>query len=229
MLFIIDFDGTVAPTDTVDDLLERFADPDWRRIEQQWVDGDINSRQCMAEQIALVSGDEQTLRRFLSSVAIDPAFPEFVHYASTFADLAIVSDGLDFPIQQALRRLGLPDVPVFANHVELRQSGLGLTFPYYEESCTVGSGVCKCSVARTVDAGRELTTVLIGDGRSDQCIANQARYVFAKGSLITYCREKNISHIPFESFADVLATIKGWDIVPYQRRLKERQCPLLEA
>jgi 2-hydroxy-3-keto-5-methylthiopentenyl-1-phosphate phosphatase len=229
MLFIIDFDGTVAPTDTVDDLLDRFADPDWRRIEQQWVNGEISSRRCMAEQIAMVSGNEQTLRRFLSSVAIDPAFPEFVHYASTFADLAIVSDGLDFPIQQALRRLGLPDLPVFANHVELRQSGLGLTFPYYEKSCTVGSGVCKCSVARAVDAGRELTTVLIGDGRSDQCVANQARYVFAKGSLITYCRETNISHIPFNSFADVLATIKSWDILPYQRRLKERQCPLLKA
>jgi 2,3-diketo-5-methylthio-1-phosphopentane phosphatase len=229
MLFIIDFDGTVAPSDTVDELLDRFADPDWRRIEQQWVNGEINSRQCMAEQIAMVSGDEPALRRFLSSVAIDPAFPAFVHYASTFADLAIVSDGLDFPIQQALRRVGLPDLPVFANHVELHQSGLGITFPYYEKTCTVGSGVCKCSVARTVDAGRELTTVLIGDGRSDQCIANQARYVFAKGSLITYCRASNVPCIPFESFADVLATIKGWDIVPYQRRLKEKQCPLLEA
>ena len=35
MLFIIDFDGTVAPADTVDDLLERFADPEWKRIEDK--------------------------------------------------------------------------------------------------------------------------------------------------------------------------------------------------
>ena len=39
MLFIIDFDGTVAPTDTVDALLEQFADPEWRNIEEQWVSG----------------------------------------------------------------------------------------------------------------------------------------------------------------------------------------------
>ena len=33
MLFIVDFDGTIAPTDTVDALLEKFAAPEWRRIE----------------------------------------------------------------------------------------------------------------------------------------------------------------------------------------------------
>jgi len=228
MLFIIDFDGTVAPTDTVDALLERFADPDWRRIEQQWVDGEINSRQCMAAQLALVSEDERTLRRFLDSVTIDPAFPEFVRHASTFADLAIVSDGLDYPIRQALRRL-VASVPVYANRMEFRPRGLGISFPFSSASCTVNSGVCKCSIARTVDAGRGLSTVLIGDGRSDQCVAHQARYVFAKGSLITYCRENDIPYTPFQSFTDVLATIREWDVVPHEVRLKESQCPLVEA
>src|SRR5258708_7958516 len=118
MLFIIDFDGTIAPTDTVDALLENFADPDWYRIEEQWVKGEINSRQCMASQVELVSANERTLRTFLSSVAIDPAFPEFARYASTFAGLAIVSDGLDYPIQQALKRIAFQEIPVYANHLE---------------------------------------------------------------------------------------------------------------
>ena len=74
MLFIIDFDGTVAPTDTVDALLEKFAGPDWLRIEQDWVEGKINSRQCMAAQLALISAGELTLRSFLERVMIDPAF-----------------------------------------------------------------------------------------------------------------------------------------------------------
>src|SRR5437867_5091172 len=80
MLFIIDFDGTVAPTDTVDALLERFADPEWRRIEEQWVSGQINSQQRMAAQIALVKGDRAALMEFLHSVAIDPSFVDFVCY-----------------------------------------------------------------------------------------------------------------------------------------------------
>ncbi|HEV7424735.1 MAG TPA: HAD-IB family phosphatase [Thermoanaerobaculia bacterium] len=224
MLFIIDFDGTVAPTDTVDALLEKFAHPDWRRIEQEWVDGKINSQQCMAAQLALVSADELTLRSFLDHVMIDPSFPAFVRHVSAFADLAIVSDGIDYPIVHAMRKLGL-SVPVYANRMESRPGGLGISFPFCSTSCTVKSGVCKCSVTETVDAGRGLTMVLIGDGRSDQCLAHHAKFVFAKGSLIAYCRDQGIRYSPFESFADVLATIKEWPVRPMEPRVKERQWP----
>lgn len=227
MLFIIDFDGTVAPTDTVDALLETFAGPDWLRIEKEWVDGTINSRQCMAAQLALISADELTLRTFLESVMIDPAFPAFVRHVSPFADLAIVSDGLDYPIVRALRKADVT-IPVFANRTEFRERGIGISFPFSRPSCMVNSGVCKCSVAQTVDEGRGLTSVLIGDGRSDQCVAHQADFVFAKGSLITYCRDNGIPYTPFQSFADVLAAIKGWTVLP-QSRTKETQCPLVEA
>src|SRR5262249_14162440 len=128
MLFVIDFDGTVAPTDTVDALLERFADPEWQRIEEQWVRGEIDSRQCMAAQIALVEGDDDALADFLCSVEIDPHFAEFVQYASGFAELIIVSDGLDYPIAHALGRLGL-SVPFYANRLTFRRRGLGISFP----------------------------------------------------------------------------------------------------
>jgi 2-hydroxy-3-keto-5-methylthiopentenyl-1-phosphate phosphatase len=227
MLFIIDFDGTVAPTDTVDALLETFADPDWLRIEKEWVDGRINSRQCMAAQLALIAAEELTLRTFLENVMIDPAFAEFVRHVSPFADLAVVSDGLDYPIVRSLRKAGF-SIPVYANQTEFRPGGIGISFPYSSASCTVNSGVCKCGVAKTIDARRGLTTVLIGDGRSDQCVAHQADFVFAKGSLATYCRDGGIPYTPFQTFADVLAAIKAWPVVP-QPRAKEKECPLVVA
>ena len=229
MLFIIDFDGTVAPTDTVDALLERFADPEWRRIEDQWVKGQINSQECMAAQLALVSSDRAVLEDFLNSVAIDPAFLAFVRYASTFADLAIVSDGLDYPIRHALRKFDIPPIPIYANRLGFRPRGLDISFPYTDSACAVKSGVCKCAVSRAVDAGRGLTTVLVGDGRSDQCIAREASYVFAKGSLLGFCREENISHIAFDSFADVTAVVRGWNLRPHEKLFEERSCPLAGA
>ncbi|HEX7681662.1 MAG TPA: MtnX-like HAD-IB family phosphatase [Thermoanaerobaculia bacterium] len=227
MLFIIDFDGTVAPADTVDALLEQFADPEWRRIEQEWVAGRINSRECMAAQLALVAAERPALESFLRSVPIDPAFAAFVRHATTFADLAIVSDGLDYPIRHALQGLRNPPLPIFANRLGFRPGGLELSFPYADAACSVKSGLCKCAVTRAVDAGRGLTTVLIGDGRSDQCIARRADYVFAKGSLIRFCETEQIPHIPFESFSDVLAIVKGWNIrQPGDQRIEEKSCPL---
>jgi 2-hydroxy-3-keto-5-methylthiopentenyl-1-phosphate phosphatase len=226
MLFIIDFDGTVAPVDTVDALLERFAAPAWRQIEEQWVSDQIDSQQCMAAQIDLVSGDRSSLEHFLESVDLDPAFTDFVLYASTFADLAIVSDGLDYPIRHALQRPGIPPIAIYANKLGFRTGGLEISFPYTDAACAVNSGVCKCAVSRSLVRGRAVTTVLIGDGRSDQCFARSAGHVFAKGSLRRFCEQERIAHTPFDSFADVLAVIRRWNVLPYDKVLEESACPL---
>ena len=226
MLFIVDFDGTIAPTDTVDALLERFADPEWRRVEEQWITGQINSQECMKAQLALVSADGASLEGFLQSVVIDPFFSDFVQYASAFADIAVVSDGLDYPIRHALQKQGIPPLPLYANRLEFRKHGLDISFPHSDPGCAHRSGVCKCAVARSLDDGRGLTTVLIGDGRSDRCIARSADYVFAKGSLRRYCEDEGITCTSFDSFDDVMAVIRKWNTTQFNQRLRERTCPL---
>jgi 2-hydroxy-3-keto-5-methylthiopentenyl-1-phosphate phosphatase len=225
-LFIIDFDGTVAPVDTVDSLLQRFADPEWKRIEEQWVRGEIDSRECMAAQIALVRGDQAALEQFLHAVDVDPTFVDFVDEVGESAAMAIISDGLDHPIGHVLRRLGI-DIPVYANGLAFRPDGLAISFPYADPQCTAGSGVCKCAAARAVDAGRGLWTVLIGDGRSDVCIARKADYVFAKGSLRRCCEAENINHSPFETFGDVLTVVRGWNARRFEADPREHEWPLL--
>lgn len=223
MLFIIDFDGTIAPVDTVDSLLERFADPQWESIEQQWVRGEINSQECMAAQIALVRGERAVLEEFLHSVEIDPSFVDFVQYVRQFADLAVVSDGLDDPIRHALGQLDVP-IPIYANRLTFRPGGLNISFPYRDAACAVGSGVCKCAIARQINAGRGLSTILIGDGRSDLCIARSADLVFAKGSLRRFCEAENITHIPFETFGELLTIIRGWNAPGLEEPPEEVVC-----
>ena len=51
---LVDFDGTIAPIDTTDLLLERFAAPAWHDIEDDWKAGRIGSRECLVRQIDLV-------------------------------------------------------------------------------------------------------------------------------------------------------------------------------
>lgn len=43
----------------------------------------------------------------------------------------------------------------------------------------------------------------IGDGYSDQCPARFADFVFAKGRLIKYCQQQNITFFEFRNFSDV--------------------------
>ena len=42
-------------------------------------------------------------------------------------------------------------------------------------------------------------TLVIGDGRSDRCVAQEADFVFAKSGLIDFCEKKQL---PFTAFRD---------------------------
>lgn len=42
---VCDFDGTISRADVIDNVLQRFADPSWEGIEQEWLDGHIGSRE----------------------------------------------------------------------------------------------------------------------------------------------------------------------------------------
>ena len=54
LIIFCDFDGTVTTSDVTDVLLEELADPEWKIIEAQWVNGEIDDCECMSEQFALI-------------------------------------------------------------------------------------------------------------------------------------------------------------------------------
>ncbi|MFD2141616.1 HAD-IB family phosphatase [Ancylobacter oerskovii] len=197
--FALDFDGTICPIDTTDFLLESFAEPEWRDIEERWQAGEISSRECLAAQVALIHASEEDVRRALSTISLDPDVPHFVAAARRLgAEVSVVSDGFDVSILPLLAAAGL-DLPVTCNRMlPIGGNRWTASFSNGNEGC--GSGTCKC--ASTAD---KQPLVLIGDGRSDFCLARRADFVFAKGSLAAYCAEESLPHLAISSFADALA------------------------
>lgn len=215
---LCDFDGTIAVDDTTDTLLERFGRSGWEALESDWRGGRINSRDCMAGQVALLDMSRDELDAHLDARELDPAFGSFVDSAHAQGmHLVVVSDGLDYAIRRILARTGFESLPVVANH--LRRVGdreWALQFPHASADCRIGSGTCKCARVR---AAHE-RTLLIGDGASDFCVAENADFVFAKGKLIQHCKAQNIPHAAIDGFADALpllpALISG-KLVPAPR------------
>jgi carboxylesterase len=205
---LVDFDGTIAPDDPTDRLLERFADPGWREIEAAWQGGQTSSRECMARQVALLRATPDALDEQIRSVQIDPGFPTFLEFCGRHgADVTIVSDGFDRVVSAALRSVRL-SVPFFANKLEWQGGNRWrLAFPHAQSDCRVGNANCKCSHAQW----SVLTPhVVIGDGRSDFCMSTCADYVIAKGPLATYCRSRGQTHASFANFDEATAHLSAW-------------------
>ena len=209
MLFVIDFDGTLSVRDTVDAMLERFAGPEWGAVEQEWLDGHITAVQCMQKQLRMVKTDHMTLESFFRGIQLDASFLPFYKHVSQFSKVAIVSDGLDHAIKVAMKNAALPELPIFANKLHFVPDGIDISWPHRNTACSAGNGVCKCAVARGLSGG-DMRVVLVGDGKSDACLAREADVVFAKGSLIKYCEQNDIPHYKFQTFADVLTKVRTW-------------------
>ncbi|MEO5349309.1 MAG: HAD-IB family phosphatase [Magnetococcus sp. YQC-3] len=199
---LCDFDGTIVRDDVTDALLERFALPEWRALEEEWQAGRIGSRACMSGQVALLRVMPAELDRFLDRIEIDPDFSSFVGHAHRLGwKVTVVSDGVDYAIRRILNRHGLGHLPVFANHLEhLDGECYRLSFPHANPDCLPLSGTCKCHVARQSGSMH----ILIGDGASDFCAASVVQMVWAKAALLRHCRERGLPHRPFTCFSDCL-------------------------
>jgi 2-hydroxy-3-keto-5-methylthiopentenyl-1-phosphate phosphatase len=202
-LIIVDFDGTVVRQDATDLILERFALPEWRAVEQEWIAGRIGSRECLARQIDLVRATDADLDAVISQLEVDPAFSGFVSLCQDRGfDLVIGSDGLDRVIARVLDRCRLA-IPFVSN----RLTSMGgdrwrVDFPHFDPRCEVSSGTCKCAISG------QAPTLLVGDGRSDFCVAGRARWVLAKGQLASHCRQSQIPHVPIDGFADAIEALR---------------------
>lgn len=205
-----DFDGTISREDVTDVLLERFADPRWREFEGAWVRGEIGSRECMAEQVALLDVGPEELDAWLATVEIDPSFATFVEVARDQGiEVVVVSDGIDHVIRAILRRHRLDTIPVLANRlVQVGERSWRLEFPFSRGDCERRSGNCKCALLRAQQVkGRVL---YIGDGASDFCVAPHANALFAKDELLVFARDRGIPHVSMTSFDAATLALRQW-------------------
>jgi 2-hydroxy-3-keto-5-methylthiopentenyl-1-phosphate phosphatase len=204
----VDFDGTIATVDTTDLLLERFADPAWLTVEEDWKAGRIGSRECLVRQVDLVRATPAELRDFVDGIEIDPAFSSFVDLClESGLDVSVVSDGLDFTVGRVLRGANL-ELPYFANKLEyIGDSRWRLSFPHARSDCRALSGNCKCQFS---DGATGKVRIVVGDGRSDFCVAEGADLVLAKSSLQKHCQENDIAHFAFNTFVDATGLLATW-------------------
>lgn len=206
----VDFDGTIAPDEPTDALFDRFADPAWREIEKEWQSGATSSRDCMERQIALLRATPDSVDAFLDGVTVDPAFAEFVDICQRRdMRVVVVSDGLDRVVETVLRRASLP-LPFYANRMRwLGGDRWKLDFPYARPECRLDMGNCKCAHRRPLSDSFD---ILVGDGRSDFCIAQRSGMVLAKGSLARQCKRAGIAHRHIRDFTDANRIMADWSL-----------------
>lgn len=208
-IVFLDFDGTITQRDAVDAILERFADPRWLEIEEDWKQGRIGSRECLAAQMRLVRATKDQVDALLDSIELDEGFEKLLETcAARGLEAHIISDGFDYCIDRILARQSLNlrarlnGARIVSSHLEADRDRWLVDFPSFHQSCGHGCATCKPAMMSLLNRGGG-PTIFVGDGLSDKYAATSADLVFAKDKLAAFCREQQIAHRQFRSLADV--------------------------
>jgi len=203
---LLDFDGTITLQDTVDAILERFADPSWREVEREWTKGKIGSRECLARQVALIRATPEEINALVDTIEIDPGFGAFMSVCSELGySVTIVSDGFQSNVARVLARANIQCASKASSLVYLGNRRWRLESPFAQRFCDEGNSTCKCAV----EAGYAGPTILVGDGRSDFCVAEKTDFVLGKGTLAKRCEEEGIAHAPIANLSDAVKLLRS--------------------
>jgi 2-hydroxy-3-keto-5-methylthiopentenyl-1-phosphate phosphatase len=208
-LVFCDFDGTISTEDLGYALLTHFSSEDWETIDRQFFEGKIGSREAYTQIARIFRSDESALNRFIEQhSSIDPSFSSFyLACRKAGIDVKIISDGLDFYIRTVLDIHHLSEIPFYSNHGEfLEGERMAIRFPHVNDNCG-RCGTCKKKLVQFHRKDYD-SILFVGNGLSDRCAAQEADFVFAKGTLYPHCIAQDIPCHFFNDFREILNDLR---------------------
>ncbi|KAK5661232.1 hypothetical protein OQA88_11125 [Cercophora sp. LCS_1] len=220
-IFFTDFDGTITKQDSNDFLTDNLGfGPELRKKGNvETLTGRRHFRDTFQEMLDSVSTPfDKCIKTLLQNITLDEGFKEFFHWArENNVPIVILSGGME-PIIRALlaHYLGKEEaesMQIVSNNVAPRPGKSineenGWTIVYHDDS---GFGHDKSLEIRPyATLPNRPVLFYAGDGVSDLSAAKETDLLFAKAGkdLVTYCENEKVPFTTFETFADILATVK---------------------
>ncbi len=202
-----DFDGTITEEDVSFMLLDAFADGDWRQLHKEYEEANISVGRFNTEAFAMVKADRQTLvEAAKTGVKIRPGFHELVACCRRKGfRLVIVSNGLDFYIEEILKDIGWEDIEVFAARILFYADGLKVQY-IGPSGSPLDDNFKGAYVNLFLEQGYRM--VYVGNGTSDILPARQCHQIFATGNLLTHCQQTNLDCVSFTDFYQVVSVLE---------------------
>lgn len=208
IIVISDFDGTITKKDSLVELLNTFASPEWHKIAKLITKGRLGTRIGLRKEFALCRVTRKEFVDFLvKNIKIDPTFKNFLEFCKkNKIKFLVVSGGFTLNIDTIFKKYGIKNVLYYANIISFKNDKVKLKFPYKNKSCRTCS-LCKAPYIKKYKRAGYFS-VYIGDSVTDRCPGRVADLVFAKHELAKYCKAKGIAYIPYDTFGRIKTYLK---------------------
>ncbi|MBI1858407.1 MAG: MtnX-like HAD-IB family phosphatase [Candidatus Melainabacteria bacterium] len=202
-----DFDGTITKRDVIVMIMEKFAPPPWEIIKDKILyERSITLKEGVEKLFKLIeSKKKQEIIEFVKhEVKLREGFKDFLDLCnSKNIDFNVVSGGLDFFVEPVLESFK-DKIKIFCNKGNFASEKISIDYKYLPKNCMLcgDCGCCKIEIIENYPK-HAYTRILIGDSLTDLAASKVVDLVFARGDLIKYLKEENISYIPYNNFFEV--------------------------
>ena len=207
IVLLSDFDGTVIDIDSGEYVLDRFANGDWRYVEQQFRLGEISFEESLRDEFGMITeSKDEILKKVDPAVSIRPYFGDVVNYCQNKGiELKLVSGGLDFCIEHILERNRL-HVDVISPKTTFAPDGLKLEFPRLSNPRSFSF---KDDTVRSYQR-KDYCVLYVGDGYADYFALKEANLRFVmKGSVSAeLIRLNKLEAVEVADFEPVLSALE---------------------
>ncbi len=208
-----DFDGTLTNKDTLVVLLNRYTSSDWYAIEERALSGEIDERDCLRSELALLSApDDQLMQTLEEEIRPADGLKELVQLVREENwRMQVLSGGLIRFSGSLWRKWGYGDIPLYANDHDRDDDGSIRVIPAITPRIKNLCNHCKrWHLEEAIKRGSKV--VYIGDGLTDFCPAEAAHVRYAKGTLLKYLQENSLDVTPFDSLLEVVEDLRTFKV-----------------
>jgi 2,3-diketo-5-methylthio-1-phosphopentane phosphatase len=205
LVVVLDFDGTVTQKDIGDEICDRFAPPEWRDIDAQWVRNEVSLPEAQRRMWAMARASREEAVAYAREVGHERAGLDALldRMQAAGATAWLASGGFDFYIEAILGARLRRFERTFFNATRFEEGRIEVAFPHSAIACS-RCAVCKgnvCDLARSTGA----RVIFVGDGSSDRCVAGRADEIWAvEGSLLArHLDGEQIRYRAFRSLDEV--------------------------
>jgi len=206
-LFQCDFDGTITEADVSFMMLDAYAAGNWRQLLRDYQEGKISVGRFNMEAFAMVKADRESLLEVArGNMKIRPGFHELVDCCRRKGfRFVIVSNGLDFYINEILRDVGAADIEVCAAQTHFYPGGLKVQY-IGPDGSRLDEDFKVAYVNSFLSEGYRI--IYAGNGDSDLSPARQCHYIFATDTLLARCKQVNLGCTSFTDFNQVVRVLE---------------------
>ena len=204
-LLVSDFDGTVTRHDFYKLAVQSLLPPEMPDYWGRYRAGEMTHFEALQAIFASITADEQTVRRVVDRMEIDPGLPEALRLLEQSGwEVLVTSAGCDWYIKILMEQLGVR-LEVWSNPGRFEAGrGLLMELPRGSPFFSPTLGVDKTAVVRqAIDAGRRVA--FAGDGPPD---IDPARLVpaelrFARGDLARNLTDEGLSFRGYDRWSEI--------------------------